>query len=260
MDETYNSDPEWNKQNQYHPQNQPRPPGWVDQLTQFHDHYYLSAHYWANLFCELHYSRRCFSPPPLPWPEDIRGLEDLDAVYRWELDDLERRRWGLYDVILKAVAYGKLPTEDSGLPAEEYEEYRHVESRWSEDAHNRGVTLRQIVPWALENNIPVPVEMLGQAGVKETAKRTNEGKAKAAREKRDATFAAALVLIQEHGIESYQHQDSGNLNLSKLGKDIIKEQKKIFEDGTAPLSTTVFTRQFKSMEARYKAEKLKSQD
>ena len=259
MDETYNSDPAWNKQNQYHPQNQPRPPGWVEALETYENTYFIPL-FLANLLCELDYRRDCYAPPPLPWPEDLRGLEDLQKNYFWDLDDLERHRWGVYDKIVKAFAYGELSARNWGVPEEMHEEYQHVEDRWSEDPANQGMRIFDIVPWALENNIPVPEEILKLAGVPDpTPKKTNEGKARAAREKRDATFAAALILIQENGIEGYQHQDSGELNLSKLGKDIVAQQKMLFEDGTAPLSSTVFSRQFRAMEARYRVGKEKAQ-
>jgi hypothetical protein len=257
MDDTYNFDPEWNKHNQYDPQNQPRPSGWEEALKDF-EHTYFIPHFLANLLCGLHYRRECFAPPPLPWPEDIRGLEDLQRTHFWDLDDLERHRWGVYNKIIKAFAYGELNVRYWGVPEDMHEEYQHVEDRWSEDPANQGMRIFDIVPWALESNIPVPEEILKLAGVPDpTPKKTNEGKARALREKRDATFAAALILIQENGIEAYQHQDSGELNLSKLGKDIVAQQKMLFEDGTAPLSSTVFSRQYRAMEARYRKEKPK---
>jgi len=258
MDDTYNTDTEWNKQNQYHPQNQPRPPGWAT-LTKTYENMYCTPHQLANLLCELHLVRLCISPPPIPWPKDIRGLEDLQIVHLWELDDLERYRWGVYKKILNAVAYGELPSESWGIHEEE-DEYKHVEDQWADDADNRLMRIAQIVPWAIKNEIEVPIELCELAGIKTPAnKRTNEGKAKAAREKRDATFAAALVLIQAHGIETYQHKNSGELNLSKLGKAIVQEQKHLMEEGSAPLSSTVFTRQFRTMWGAYQSAKGESE-
>ena len=230
-------------------------------LKEYHLSYFLPPIYLANLLCELAAERQCHSPPPLPWPKDIRGLEDLDATHAWTLDDLERRRWNIYRKLLEAIAYGDLSTEDWGLPEEMSEQYGHVESRWSEDASNRAVSIHQMVPWALANNIPVPSDILEHVGIRDLeSKKTNEGRYKAALEKRDSTFNAALVLIQENGIEEYLHKNSGDLNLSKLSKDIIKEQKKLFEEGTAPLGSAVFSRQFKTMKEKYRLEKAKSKN
>jgi len=169
--------------------------------------------------------------------------------FPWEYDSLERRYWQLYFRLVDSVEVGEINSlEDPEVVAYREEAYYELDDVSPEDSATRLVKPNDVIAWAYQNSVEVPAEI---EKLCEVPRKKNPGKAEKAREKRDATFAAALVLIEQRGIKNFQHERSGRLNLKRLGEAIHRHQSKLFEPGVTPLSVDVFSRQFREMSEHY---------